>query len=394
VLLLEEAGRLRLAEPICTKVAPCPRRWRSIRIVDLLDQSAGLPDLPAASLDRPLMEVIDDLRDEPLLFPPGTDYTYSNSNYLLAGAIVEQASGMPWERFLRTKFFEPAGMTHTISDTDPKAQRDPVVGYSTSLSPIGDRVPVTARLTRRMGHATPDPSPAGGLLSTAGDLLAFVRFLDRGALLSPLTLDRMWTPRGPSRFADYGLGWERIHQNGTWVAQHGGAMPGFSSCVSLYPPEDVYVLVLSNLGETVACEYVGRDLGAIVFGEPYRVPRAPSGTWVSPRTLRRYSGVYRPDVELSEEEVQVMVEGSRLVLRRVPAPAPGLNRESVLQPWSPTTFFNPHDPAVRISFRRIRNTINMIFHRPAYKRLPPSWERWTKSPEEPPSPTELGGEGL
>jgi CubicO group peptidase (beta-lactamase class C family) len=386
VLRLEEDGRLRLGDSACTYVAACPRAWRPIRIVELLDQTAGLPELPAAALDRPLGKVVENLKDEPLLFAPGTDYTYSNSNYLVAGSIVEQASGMSWERFLETRIFQPAGMTETVSDTDPDAPGDPVVGYSSSLSPTGERIPVTARLTKRMGHATPDPSPAGGLLSTAEDLLAFVRSLDRGELLSQAARDRMWSPTGPSRFADYGLGWERIEQNGTWVAQHGGAMPGFSSCVSFYPREDVYVLVLSNLVETVACEFVGRDLGAIVFGEPYRMPRAPSGTAVSPQVLSRYVGVYRADPEFGGGEVEVTVEGGRLVLKGLVGLAPPLNRETVLRPWSPTAFFNPHDPAVKITFERVGKRVAIVFHSPAYKRLPPTRERWTRAARESPTP--------
>lgn len=385
IMMLEEDGRLGLGDPICTYISSCPRSWRPIHVVDLLDQTAGLPDLPASALDRPLGDVIDDLKDEPLLFPPGTDYTYSNSNYLLAGAIVERASGMAWERFLQTRIFKPAGLTATVSDTDPAAQSDPVMGYSSSLSPTGKRIPVTARLTQRMGHATPDPSPAGGLLSTVWDLLAFVRSLNSEELLSRPALDRMWRPRGPARFADYGLGWERIEQNGTWVAQHGGAMPGFSSCVSLYPPEDVYVVVLSNLGETVACEFVGRDLGAIVFGEPYRMPHTPSGTTVSPRVLGRYVGVYRADAEVGGGEVEVNVEERHLVVKGLVGPAPARNRKTVLQPWSPTAFFNPHNPAVKITFQRVRDAVAMVFHSPAYKRFPPTRERWTRVARESPS---------
>jgi CubicO group peptidase (beta-lactamase class C family) len=379
VLQLEDEGHLRLDDSVCTYVSGCPRAWEPIRIVELLNQTAGLPELPVGALDGPLGEVIDDLKDEPLLFPHGTDYTYSNSNYLVAGAIVEQASGMSWDQFLETMIFEPTGMTQTVSDTSPEAHKDPVVGYSSSLSPTGERIPVTARLSGRMGHATPDPSPAGGLLSTADDLLAFVRSLDEGELLSRPVLRRMWSPVGPARYADYGLGWERTEQNGTWVAQHGGAMPGFSSCVSLYPREDVYVVILSNLGETVACEFVGRDLGAIVLGQPYKMPRAPSPIRVSPRVLRRYIGLYRADAEVGGGEVEVTVDRGQVVLNGLVGLAPAVNRKTILRPWSPTAFFNPHDPAVRVTFKRGRNTMALVFHSPAYKRLPPSRELWTRA---------------
>jgi CubicO group peptidase (beta-lactamase class C family) len=63
VLMLEEDGRLELGDPICIYIPSCPRSWRPIGIVDLLDQTAGLPDLPATALGRPLGDVIDDPGD-------------------------------------------------------------------------------------------------------------------------------------------------------------------------------------------------------------------------------------------------------------------------------------------------------------------------------------------
>lgn len=378
VMILVDQGRLSLGEPICAYLQDCPGAWKDISVRQLLNQTAGLPELDPASVEgQHLDEVVRALRRRDLLFPPGTDYTYSNSNYYVAGALIEEVSETPWDRYLDQVIFDSIGMTRTISDSsvDPA---DPVVGYSTSLSPTGERIPITRRTSLRLGHGTPDPDPAGGLLSTLSDLHGFARALDNGDLLTPASMEAMWRPLGPARFAHYGLGWERFRQNGTYVVQHGGAMPGFSSCLSLYPREHLYVAVLSNVVESVACEYIGRDLGAIVLGRPYRTPKAPPRDEFPVSTLDALAGVYQAPNDVGDERVEVQVRNNRVVLSGLLSSAYELNDETVLRPWSPTAFFNPHDPYVRITFDRDSNgqAAAMVFHRPAYKRLPPTQERW------------------
>ena len=382
LMLLVRDGRIDLSDPVCRYLRGCPRRWAGIRIANLLDHTSGLADRSPRSVDdRALAEVVSGLKREELLFPPGDDHTYANANYHLAGYIVEQVTGSSWPEFLEARILSPLGLGRTTVDRVPAATERAAVGYMTSLSPDGDRVPVTEAISDLAGHGTPNPDPAGGLISTVGDLHRFARSLDEARVLPPALLRTMWTPTGPGRYGDYGLGWETFPQNGTRVVQHGGGMPGFSSCISLYPREDLYVIVLSNVTESVACEYIARDLGAIVLGQPYRVPDAPDPRRIPVGVLRTYVGVYRGGSSHTGPAVRIRLVDGRLEMRGLGVLGPPLNDASLLRPWSRTRFFNPHDPYVGITFdRRERHrAVALVLHQPAYRRLPAGVERFRRT---------------
>jgi hypothetical protein len=266
-------------------------------------------------------------------------------------------------------------MVHTGSDSEVR----PVVrGFTLSLTREGTLTAVGDVLSLRAGHATLRQDPAGGLVGTVVDLYAFARALDTKVLVPDELIRAMWTPTGAGRFADYGLGWELFEQHGTHVVQHGGAMPGFGACLSLYPTEDLYVVVLSNLQETIACEYVARNLGAIVLDRPYERPRAPKVVDVPSNVLRRYVGIYTAPPTLGNERVEVAVSAGELVMRGLASVPPPFVQETILKPFSHSRFFDPHDPHVTISFELTASGDPVLLvNRPPYKSLAATVERFT-----------------
>ena len=114
----------------------------------------------------------------------GTGWHYSNTNYTLLGMIIEKATDMPLAEAYRTHIFEPLGMTSTFLDCYEDALIDVVHGYTGT----GDATTDLTELHESIGWS------AGGLVSTAPDLIAFARGLFGGALFDdPATLVAMTT---------------------------------------------------------------------------------------------------------------------------------------------------------------------------------------------------------
>jgi CubicO group peptidase (beta-lactamase class C family) len=167
-------------------------------------------------------------------FAPGSDYAYSNSNFILAGLAVEGITGADYGSLLRKQIFEPLGMSNSslsIGEKGSFAQplvRDGEGWKHSGLAGIG--------------------SSAGGAWSTVRDMLRFSRGLRAGTLVSKEMLDRMTTSKtgGLGEGEPYGYGFQ-IHQYGQARAYgHGGTAPGVNFDFKYFPREDVTFVIMSN----------------------------------------------------------------------------------------------------------------------------------------------------
>lgn len=163
-------------------------------------------------------------------FEPGTQWRYSNTNYTLLGMVIEAAAQMPLAEAYRTHIYKPLGMTSTFLDCYEAPVIDVVHGYTAS----GDTMTDVTELHESVGWS------AGGLVSTAPDLIAFARGLFSGALFdNPETLEAMTTPTPGS---SYGLG---ISLQGAYMG-HAGMIAGFRSVLHYAPEFDTVVVMLYN----------------------------------------------------------------------------------------------------------------------------------------------------
>jgi len=138
--------------------------------------------------------------DDPLLFEPGTKYSYSSYGFNLLGAAVEAASKMKFTDYLRQNVFEPAGMVHISPDDVYAIIPHRAHGYRLSSS----------KQLENCGLAdTSNKIPGGGMISTADDLVTFALALNGGKLVKPETRDLMFRAqqlRGGGN-SQYGMGW-------------------------------------------------------------------------------------------------------------------------------------------------------------------------------------------
>jgi CubicO group peptidase (beta-lactamase class C family) len=322
ILLLQERGRLSVQDSICQYLTDCPEPWRPITLHHLLTHTSGIPNVTVLpewealkTVPATPAEVVARVRTLPLGFPPGERYDYSNSNYLLLGLVIERASGQSYDAFMREAVFGPLRLENTAYDHRLPVVPNRAAGYSRA-----------ARGIVNAPYADPSLSfSAGGLRSTTADLSRWVEALAAPGFLTQRSLDAMFTPfRGT-----YAYGWAVDQLHGRRHIGHTGGIEGFSTHISRFPDNRATVIVLSNNDAAVA-NAIARDLSAILFGEPYQVPREPTQVSVDPAVYAAYAGRY----EIAPGAMLVVVrEGERLTIGSGQPPS------AELFPESETEFF-------------------------------------------------------
>lgn len=352
VMKLQQQGRLDISRSICTYFDACPGHWRAITLRHLLMHTSGIPDYAKQpgfprKMREPstLTQIIGEFRERPLEFEPGARHSYSNSGYVVLGAILEKTSGRKYTQLLQELIFTPLGMRDSGLEANGPARPKLATGYR----PDGVR---NARADAL------DPSwlyAAGGIYSTVEDLLKWDRALISGSVLPREVLEQMWSPK----HGVYGFGWQLLRAspqslNRTLVF-HAGGTSGYASDFLHYPQEGVTIILLANLLPVPLAE-ISRDLSAIMFGESFAMPIVRNPAKVDPALYSEYVGKYQlaPDVDIT-----VAREGDRLTVQATGQP------KDVAIPESATSFYSRISP-VRISFVRDGDgrVSRLILHQP------------------------------
>jgi len=263
VMMLAEEGLLDLEGRLCAHLPDCPDTWQEITILNLLTHTSGVPDyttLPGAdeaSRDpHSVTSVVNSFIDEPLDFSPGLTYQYSNSNYILLGAVIEQASGNRYDQFLERAILNPLDIEDTGMEYQEEILKDRAAGYQ-----IQGRVLVNAPyLDMSNAYA------AAGMYSTVGDLYVFDQALTNGQLLNLENQELMYSPiqAADGSGSGYGLGWQLSESNGHRRVGHSGGINGFRVFLGRYLEDGVTIILLSNI-QTEDIDPIIDSLELIVF---------------------------------------------------------------------------------------------------------------------------------
>jgi D-alanyl-D-alanine carboxypeptidase len=264
VMLLVEQGKLSLDDPVA-KFFPALTEAGRVRIRDLLNHTSGYRDfwpqdyVPVTMLEPvTTAKLLQDWATLPLDFEPGSQYQYSNTGYVIAGAIVEKITGQPIMDAMRQRIFEPLGM-HSVVDVN-----------------LGRLGPADAGGYMRYTLGPPRPAPkegagwlfaAGGLAMTAEDLARWDVALLGGKLLKPASFAAMATTRllNNGMSAEYGLGLFVYMASGRRVLQHDGEVSGFVSQNTLYPDQNAAIVVLTNQDASDAAPQLGDRIRDLLF---------------------------------------------------------------------------------------------------------------------------------
>jgi CubicO group peptidase (beta-lactamase class C family) len=237
ILRLAERGALTLDDRIEKFVPELDTRGATITLRHLLSHTSGVRTVSfdhAAPLTRE--QFIKATNAQPLDFPPGSKFSYSNSGYRLLGYAIESITGRSFADFVHSELAVPLGLLDTgVCGTSNVPLPD---GYG-AFQGTWTRIPAVDMSV---------PFAAGALCSTASDLVRWSHLLATGGVLLPASYATMISPQPLTNntFAPYGLGLFRENLLGRPAVWHTGGIPGFQSSLLYFPDHDVAVAVIVN----------------------------------------------------------------------------------------------------------------------------------------------------
>jgi CubicO group peptidase (beta-lactamase class C family) len=248
---LVDKGRLNLDADVRSYVPEFPDKGKPITVAQTLSHQSGLPfytngkviprdrkyDTPHPFAD--VVTAVDTFALSPLLFDPGTKYSYTTYGYILASAVVQRAGNEPFAQQVKERIAVPLGMTTFQPDYQWKDIANRAVGYRKH----GDEIVPSSNtdVSWKLG--------GGGYISDIGDLARFAQGLLNHKLVSRAAERLMWTPRATSggTKTDYGLGFDvRLDGAGRRTVSHGGSQEKTRSLMWLRPEERRAIVVFSN----------------------------------------------------------------------------------------------------------------------------------------------------
>ena len=237
ILKLEMQGKLKTSDLISKYLGEFPKEKSGATIHHLLTHISGLT-VDGATLDYSSRKAfVQSVKDTPIESKPGEKYRYSNAEYTLLAAIVEEVSGQPFETYLQRNIFKPAGLTSTGYPWEKKFDNAPVaVGYVGNKLEELRRAPRAANVFGSRG--------SGNLITTVGDLYLWIQALRANRVLSEQAKKKMFTAYV---HLDEGYGWHVVKTvRGTTMVQRGGGRPDFESHVRWYIDENTVVIFTVN----------------------------------------------------------------------------------------------------------------------------------------------------
>ena len=271
ILLLQEDGRLSLDDAV-GKYIPDLTDGDKVTIRQILSHTSGYQDYwPEDYVMTPMLkpesgqQILNTWGKKPLDFEPGTKWQYSNTNFVIAGKIVEKITGAPLMNLLVTRIFRPLGMTSVWNSDEAKlTAADATAYYRHALGPL--------RVAPKEGRGW--MFAAGELAMTAHDLALWDESLIAHSVLKPESYKQMFTEvkLKDGKGTHYGLGVEVIDRNGHRSIEHSGEVSGFVSDNEVLVDDGLAVAVLTNQDAVGAASSITRLAAPVVLNAPLAAP--------------------------------------------------------------------------------------------------------------------------
>ncbi|HEV3039227.1 MAG TPA: serine hydrolase domain-containing protein [Candidatus Angelobacter sp.] len=243
-MTLVESGKLDLEAPVQKYCPQFPVKPWAVTTRELLSHTSGIRhykgDEPQSTRHyKSMTDGFSIFANDPLLFEPGTSYSYSTYGYTVVGCVVEGASGERFSDYVAEHVLKPAGMTHTFVDD------------------VFEIVPHRARGYQKIGGQVKNAGlmdssykiPGGGYVTTAEDLMHFAQALMDGKILKPETLALMWNPTKLTggKISNYGLGFGVLMIGEEKYVTHNGSQQGTSTAMAIIPGKHFAAAALANM---------------------------------------------------------------------------------------------------------------------------------------------------
>ena len=229
VLLLQQDGKLRIEDPVRKYLPDAPKSWDKITLIELLGHNSAIPEIQSdprfrswAMSPHTHAEELALFKDRPLNFEPGNKNEYSNSNYLVLGAMIEKVTVEDFGTLSRNRIFKPLGMNDSGVDKDGLVLPKRAQGYNND----------NGRLVPAPSESMSVPWSAGSIYSTANDLLRWERGLFGGKVLSQLSLKAMTTSGKVSLAWESGFRWKMESRWWTIMGPSKASSPTWPTCLN------------------------------------------------------------------------------------------------------------------------------------------------------------------
>lgn len=287
LLLLQQENKLNIKDDI-RKYLPRYNTWgRSITIEHILSHTSGIPsytELPGFDTlaDKKISnsQLIHFFENAPLIFEPGSNWSYSNSGFVLAGVIVEKITGMPFNDFVNERILRKLNMTNSSFGTSDYILNNKTGEYA-GITPKG-RIKMETQYDWYWAYG------AGQIISTVDDMLKWDEALYDPKFIQTTLINQAHTSyqlsSGISAF--YGLGWGIAPMGNKTMVQHGGAIGGYRAQGIRIPEDHLYFLLLSNTGTTNSSLMGNKALSILYDIPPVKEQRSNVQSW------KEVEGVY------------------------------------------------------------------------------------------------------
>jgi CubicO group peptidase (beta-lactamase class C family) len=306
IVKLSEEGKLSFKDPISKFIADYPR-GNEITIEHLLTHTSGIYEVLRNKEYFSLLHTgkaiaknkeLSFFKNEPLDFEPGTQFSYTNSGYIVLGLIIEKITGLSYEDAVRKIILNPLKMTHTGFNYMALESPYKTVPYSYISKIRQEKTKVwNSTLT----------GPAGQIYSTAEDLYNYYLGLRDYKIVSKEAFKKATTPY----LSGYGYGWFIDDLYGKKLINHGGNIEGSTSYFAMLPEDDLCIILLNNI-TSKKLEKAGNTILAALLGQPYTLPQPKKETTLSADVLKKYAG----DYELSDDSIiHILYENGQLFIQ-------------------------------------------------------------------------------
>lgn len=274
IMLLQQQGKLNVDDKL-SKYLPHAPHASEVTLRNLLTHTSGIvgfTEVPNFSLLLPTpsspQRIISTIAGKPLAFAPGTNWEYSNTNFVLLGMVIAKLSGESYPNFIQTRLFGPLGLQRSWYTRIEQIHPDDARGYSEFMYGLPDEHAYLADWSWY--------DAAGGLTMSAADLARWDIALDSGRVVTPASFAEMTTPTklNNGRIVSYGfgLGVGSVFKRPT--VGHDGLVSGFSAENLTFPKDRLAIVLLAN-GDNFAYVHAIRAIAAVVYGTTDPLANAP-----------------------------------------------------------------------------------------------------------------------
>lgn len=258
---LVEEGKLKLDDNLGNYLNGFPKEAaEKITVEYLLHHKSGYGDyhspdfFNATKEEKTISALVERIKKSPLLFPPGTDQQYSNSGFILLGAIIEKVTGKSYHQNVKERIVEPLGLTETYVENKDQVP-DRSIGYFKNAK---------GEIQSNKGFLE-IPNPDGGFQSTVSDMLKFYQEYFYG--------DKLISEEMKNSMEEFNY-YKDVSKTQGAIPQAGG-FPGSNTVIYEVLRDKISIIVFANMDEPVA-EQLGAGILAIVRGKEPQEPALPA----------------------------------------------------------------------------------------------------------------------